>query len=116
LLSFDQENEFVTQDIKLSKVSFISRPILKGLRELEINTVRQLFTRLRSEEHALKEYMQLSTKDFDTLRQKLNTLVSKNFPEDLIPRIQPPVNKRGVAAHRLQDASRPRYYTRKASS
>jgi hypothetical protein len=106
----------VTKDIKLNKVAFIPGPILKGLRDLEINTARQLFARLQSQEQELKEYMQLSTRDFETLRLNLDDLIRKNFPEDLIRRIQPSVNKRGVAVHRLHDTSRPRYYSRKASS
>lgn len=106
----------MTQDIKLNKVEFIPAPILKGLRGLEINTVRQLFARLRSQEQELREYMKLSTTDFEALRKKLDDLISKNFPEDLVPRINPRVNKRGVAVHRLPDSSRPKYYSRKASS
>ncbi len=104
------------QDIKLNKVGFISAPILKGLRGLEINTVRQLFARLRTQEQELRHYMKLSTSDFEAFRKKLDELISKNFPEDLIPRINPTVNKRGVAVQRLQDPARPKYYSRKASS
>lgn len=106
----------MTKDIKLNEVTFISKPVLKSLGELEINTARQLFARLNSREQELKEYMQLSTKEYETLRRKLHSLISKKFPEDLVPRIHPRLNRRGVAVHRLHDTSRPRYYSRKASS
>jgi len=104
------------QDINLNKVSFIPASISKALRELDIRTARQLFARLRSQENELKAYLKLSILDFETLRQKLDNLISENFPEDLLPSIQPTVNKRGVAVHRLHDPTRPKYYTRKVSS
>lgn len=106
----------MTKDIKLNQVAFITKPVLKSLGELEINTARQLFARLSSREEELKEYIQLSPKEYETLRRKLHSLISKRFPEDLVPRIHPPVNRRGVAVHRLHDTARPRYYSRKASS
>ncbi len=87
----------------------ISDRISSKLGELEINGVRQLYSRLLHEANALRTFLRLSPDDFSELRQKVETVVRDEYPEDLLPQIHPQVNKRGVAVHRLNDPTRPRF-------
>ncbi|MDX6498039.1 MAG: hypothetical protein QOG23_1299 [Blastocatellia bacterium] len=103
----------MAEDIKLDSIAFIPRPILTRLLDLEIYTIRQLFARLQSQADELEDYLELSAEEFASFRRKVNDLTQDRFPEDDLPRIYPTVNKRGVAVHRLDDSSRPRFFGRK---
>jgi len=103
----------MAEDIKLDNLEFLRQPILARLNDLEIHTIRQLFARLQSQEEDLANYLELSDEDFAELHKKVNEVIKERFPEELLPRIYPAVNKRGVAVHRLNDSSRPRFFGRK---
>lgn len=101
------------KDIELAGIEFIPPPILTRLLALEIHTIRQLFARLRSQGDELEDYLELSDEEFAEFRNNVNGLIKDRFPDDDLARIYPTVNKRGVAAHRLNDSSRPRFFGRK---
>ena len=103
----------MSEDIQLDRVEFIPQPILTRLIDLEIHTIRQLFSRLRSQEDELGDYLDLPDEEFASFRRKVEELIKDKFPADDIPRIHPTVNKSGVAVHRLKDSTRPRFYGRK---
>lgn len=103
----------MAEDIQLDRVEFIPESLLTRLINLEVHTIRQLSARLRNREHELEDYLELSDEEFASLRRKVDDLIRDRFPEDDMPRIFPTVNKRGVAAHRLHDPSRPRFLGRK---
>jgi len=83
--------------------------ISRKLGELEIRSVRQLYSRMRHEDKILRDYLQLSKNDFSELRNKIENLIREEYPEDVPSRINPQVNKTGVAVHRLTDPERPKY-------
>ena len=95
-------------DLALAELDIPGR-ISRKLEDLEIRSVRQLYARLRQEDHVLRDYLQLSKEDFSELRHKVEHLIREEHPEDLLPKLHPRVHKRGVAIHRLHDPTRPRY-------
>jgi hypothetical protein len=103
----------MAEDIKLDRIEFIPGPILTKLVDLEVHTIRQLSARLRSQGDELRDYLQLSDEEFASFCGKVDDLIKDRFPEDDLPRIFPTVNKRGVAVHRLDDSSPPRFVERK---
>jgi hypothetical protein len=111
MLYYRSEYFHMAEDIKLDRIDFIPQPILARLIDLEIHTVRQLFARLQGDE--LEDYLELSDEEFASFRRKVEELIKNKFPGEDIPRIHPAVNKRGVAVHRLNDSSRPRFVGRK---
>lgn len=103
----------MAEDINLDRIEFIPGSILTKLIELEVHTLRQLSARLRGQENELEDYLELSDEEFASLRRKVDDLIRDRFPDDDISRIYPTVNKRGVAVHRLDDSTRPRFFGRK---
>jgi hypothetical protein len=99
-------------DLRLSEAG-IPAALARKLEEIAINSVRQLYARLRSDGKTLRVYLGLSDADFDEFYRGVENLISEEYPEDRLPRIHPRVNKSGVAAHRLNDPARPRYGKRR---
>lgn len=87
----------------------IPAELAERLEEVEIRSARQLYARLRHEPQALQAYLQLSDEEFGDFYRRVEDVIKAEYPEDLLPRIRPQVNKKGVAAHRLNDPTRPRY-------
>lgn len=100
----------MNNDKKLMDVIFITKPVLDKLRDLEIHSLRQLYARLRASEPELENYLDLSDAEFSHLRARIEQLMEEEFPQDTLSQIHPRVHKRGVAAHRIYDPSRPEYY------
>lgn len=95
-------------DLRLLDID-IPAAISSKLEDLEIRSVRQLYARLQGEGHSLQDHLQLSDEEFAGLKSKIEDLIRDEYPEDMIPRIHPKVNKSGVAVHRLNDPSRPKF-------
>jgi len=51
----------------------------------------------------LQRYLKLSDGDFAELAGKVENVVKEDYPEELVGKSHPVVNKRGVAVHRLRD-------------
>lgn len=100
----------MAQDIRLDDLSFIPQPVLSGLYELEIHTIRQLYERLKTDQSALQDYLRLSAPEFNDIQRKVEKVIKEEFPKDTLSHIYPHVNKHGVAVGRLHDPTRPRYY------
>jgi hypothetical protein len=86
--------------------------VSRKLENLEIKSVRQLYARLRDDRGTLRAYLQLSDEEFTRLYRRIENLVRDEYPQDLLPKIHPTVNKSGVAVHRLHDPTRPKYNKR----
>lgn len=91
----------------------IPAALVRKLEEVEIKGVRQLYDRLRSDSQTLRNYLKLSEADFDEFYRMVEDLIKQDYPEDTLSRIHPKVNKSGVAVHRLNDPTRPRYEKRR---
>lgn len=92
----------------LSDVDIPER-ILRKLEDLAIRTVRQFYARLRDDGSNLQKYMGLSDEQFSRIYEKIENLIKDEYPQDMLPKIHPTVNKSGVAVHRLHDRTRPKY-------
>lgn len=98
------------KDRDVADLRFIPETTRARLNTLEIRTLRQLAARLTAEGNQIQEYLRLSDQKFAALRRRVERLIQGEFPEDALARVHPPVNKRGVAVHRLKDPARPKYY------
>ena len=98
----------MARDHSLSEAD-IPNAISRKLEDLEIKTVRQFHARLEREGPSLQQYLGLSDAKFADLRGRIEDFVAEEYPEDQLPRIRPSVNKTGVAVHRLDDPTRPKY-------
>lgn len=83
----------------------IAPSIARKLEDLEIRSVRQLYSRLQNESLGLQGYLELSGDDFSGLLRKVEGFIQDEFPQDLLPRIHPRINRSGVSIHRLGRAS-----------
>ena len=100
-------------DLRLAEAG-VPEAVVEKLEEAAINSVRQLYDRLRGDGGgALRRYLGLGEADFDQLYRRVEQLVGDEYPEDMLDRIHPKVNKRGVAVHRLNDPARPRFGNRR---
>lgn len=99
-------------DLRLADAG-VPEAVAHKLEDVAINSVRQLYARLRSDGNALRQYLGLTDADFDEFYRRVEKLVGEEYPEDGLPRIHPKVNKRGVAVHRLDDPARPRFGNRR---
>jgi hypothetical protein len=87
----------------------IPATISRKLEDLEIRSVRQLYSRLLRDSSNLQDYLQLTDIDFASFYRAVEGLVKDKYPDDILPRIHPAVKKTGVAAHRLNDPTRPKF-------
>lgn len=99
-------------DLRLTDAG-VSEAVAEKLNEAAINSVRQLYDRLRVDNSgALRRYLDLSQADFDELYRRVEQLIGEEYPEDRLARIHPKVHKRGVAVQRLDDPTRPKFGNR----
>lgn len=96
-------------DESLSELDFIADAVAEKLRDFEIHTILQLAERLRSAgQSRIQHMLALSDDEFRDLYRNVVQFVEQEFPEDQICRDT--VHKHGVAVHRLNDPSRPKYF------
>jgi hypothetical protein len=86
----------------------IPQPVREKLAALAINGVRQFHARLRRDEPGFRQYLQLSPAGFAVLSHQVEEFIRENFPDDLEAEPHPPVNRSGVAVHRLKKRPRTR--------
>jgi hypothetical protein len=99
-------------DLTLADAGMPAR-ITRKLERAAIRSLRQLYDRLRNDSGALRKYLGFSDADFEKFYRSVEDMIRKDYPEDTLPHIHPKVNKRGVAVHRLNDPTRPRYEKRR---
>ena len=86
--------------------------ISRKLEDIEVRSVRQLYARLREDSSTLQGYLKLSDEEFSKLYEKIESLIRNEYPQDMVSRAHPTVNKSGVAVHRLHNPTRPKYNKR----
>jgi hypothetical protein len=89
----------------------IPQSVREKLAALAIGGVRQFHARLRRDQPGFRRYLQLSQAAFAVLSHQVEEVIRENFPDDLEREPHPPVNRTGVAVHRLKKRPRPRGLT-----
>ena len=95
----------MVSDHLLSELS-LPTGVPEKLNDLAVRGVRQLYARLRHDGPHLQPYLQLSDPAFAELYRKVEALIGSDYPEDLVQKVHPVVNKGGVAVDRLQGSTR----------
>lgn len=91
-------------------LSDLPRTISSKLDDLAITNIRQLYARLRADRLSLQNYIGCSDEQFDKFYNDVESRIKEDYPQDMAYGTNhPSVNKSGVAVHRLQDRSRPKY-------